>query len=214
VEVHGPRYDWSTRDEAGTVGTPVLFRPGHPALVVAGPLEATNVYLTAGLLQKVADMVYGTEQTVAFASSRPVGSALGCYWSGLARWARETVASGAFGEPLVRADLTRRLAVGMLECFPLTGDRERPGTRSGRQPRGGGSPTRADSPRPTDPPTAAAHAGLSTAEVSDPTIGAGRPARTRQRAVEEACLVTGSVSGRPRCCGSRPGTPATPRASR
>jgi transcriptional regulator GlxA family with amidase domain len=33
-----------------------------------------------------------------------------------------TVDSGAFDEPLVRAGLTRHLAVGVLECFPLTGD--------------------------------------------------------------------------------------------
>ncbi|MFI7584966.1 helix-turn-helix transcriptional regulator [Kocuria sp. M1N1S27] len=126
VEVRGACYDWSTSDEQGSgLGGPVLFRPGHPALVVAGPLEATNVYLTAGVLQEIADTVYGIEGTpVAFASSRPAGPALAHYWSGLARWAAETSASEAFEEPVVRADLTRRLAVGMLECFPLSWDRE------------------------------------------------------------------------------------------
>lgn len=123
VEVRGARYDWSTSDEQGSgLGGPVLFRPDHPALVVAGPLEATNVYRTAGVLQEIADTVYGTEGApVAFASSQPADPALGHYWSGLTRWAAETSASEAFAEPVVRADLTRRLAVGMLECFPLTG---------------------------------------------------------------------------------------------
>ena len=103
----------------------MLFRPGHPALVVAGALEATNVYLTAAVLQGIADTVYGLERTpVAFASSRPTSPALGRYWSGLTRWAADTGVSALLAEPLVRTDLTRRLAVGMLECFPLTGDRE------------------------------------------------------------------------------------------
>lgn len=40
------------------------------------------------------------------------------------RWAAATSASEAFEGPVVRTDLTRRLAVGVLECFPLTWDRE------------------------------------------------------------------------------------------
>lgn len=126
AQVRGARYDWSTSDDQGSgLEGPVLFRPGHPALVVAAPLEATNVYLTAGVLQEVADTVYGLENTrVAFASSRPTSPALGHYWSGLARWAADAEVSAHVGEPLVRADLTRHLAVGMLECFPLTADRE------------------------------------------------------------------------------------------
>jgi AraC-like DNA-binding protein len=126
VDVHGSRYDWQLGDEAGSgIGTPVLFRPGHPALIVADALRTTNVYLTPGVLQEVSDTVYGTENLpVAFASSRPITPRLGRYWSSLARFAQETVESGAFDAPLVRAELTRHLAVGMLECFPLTGDRE------------------------------------------------------------------------------------------
>lgn len=126
VRVRGARYDWSTSDEQGSgLGGPVLFRPGHPALVVAAPLEAVNIYLPADVLQEIADTVYGLEHTpVAFASSRPTSPALGHYWSGLARWAADAAVSAHLEEPLVRTDLTRRLAVGMLECFPLTGDRE------------------------------------------------------------------------------------------
>lgn len=126
VRVRGSRYDWSTSDEQGSgVEEPVLFRPGHPALVVASALEATNVYLTAPVLQEIADAVYGLEHTpVAFASSRPTSPALGHYWSELARWAADAAAAALLAEPLVRTDLTRRLVVGMLECFPLTGDRE------------------------------------------------------------------------------------------
>jgi AraC-like DNA-binding protein len=120
------RCDWSTRDEDGTgVGSPVLFRPRRPTLFVVDTLEATNVYLTPHLLQEVADTVYGTENIpVAFDSSHPASEALGRYWSSLARLAADTVGSGAFDAPLVRAELTRHLAVAMLECFPLTGDRE------------------------------------------------------------------------------------------
>jgi AraC-like DNA-binding protein len=126
VQVRGDRYDWSTSDEEGSgLRGPVLFRPAHPALVVAGALEATNVYLTAPVLQEIADTVYGTEHTpVAFISSHPATPALGRYWSGLARWAAETAVSAAFEQPLVHTALTRHLAVGMLECFPLSGDHE------------------------------------------------------------------------------------------
>lgn len=126
VQVRGARYDWSTSDDQGSgLGEPVLFRPGHPALVVAGALVATNVYLTAGVLQEIADTVYGLERVpVAFVSSRPTSPALGRYWSGLARWAADAAVPALLDEPLVRSDLTRRLAVGMLECFPLSGDRE------------------------------------------------------------------------------------------
>jgi AraC-like DNA-binding protein len=125
ADVRATRYDWKTSDEAGTgIGTPVLYRPGHPALVVGSALEVTNINLTRTLLQEIAEIVYGLEGTpVAFASARPVNERLGQYWTGLAGMARDTVDSGAFDEPLVRAQLTRHLAVAMLECFPLVGDR-------------------------------------------------------------------------------------------
>ncbi|MFI7495302.1 helix-turn-helix domain-containing protein [Kocuria sp. M4R2S49] len=124
ADVRASRYDWRTRDEAGSgVGSPVLFRPGHPALIVGGALEVTNINLTRGLVQEVADTVYGVHTPVAFTSSRPVTERLGQYWTDLTGMARDTVDSGAFAEPLVRADLTRHLAVAMLECFPLAGDR-------------------------------------------------------------------------------------------
>lgn len=123
---HTGRCEWQTRDESGTgVGSPVLFQPRRPTLFVVGALRATNVYLTPHQLQEVADTVYGTEGApVAFSSSRPVNARLGHYWSSLARLARDTVDSGAFDAPLVRAGLTRHLTVAMLECFPLSGDRE------------------------------------------------------------------------------------------
>ncbi|MGK7221200.1 hypothetical protein ACSNO4_00180 [Kocuria flava] len=122
ADVRGPRYDWHTGDEDGTVGSPVLFRPGHPALVVAGPLEATNVYATPARLQEVAETVYDTREPVAFGSSRPTSTRLGALWSSLVRAAVAAVDFGTFAEPLVRADLSRHLGVGMLECFALLGD--------------------------------------------------------------------------------------------
>ncbi|MFC4904026.1 helix-turn-helix transcriptional regulator [Kocuria oceani] len=119
------RYEWSTGTEAGTgLRSPVLFRPGHPILVVGDALAATTINLTRPLLQGVADTVYGTEAPVAFASARPVTDRLGRYWADLAGMARDMVDSAAFAEPLVRSQLTRHLAVAMLECFPLVGDRQ------------------------------------------------------------------------------------------
>jgi AraC-like DNA-binding protein len=120
------RCDWSTGQESGTgIGAPVLFQPRSPTLFVVDSLEAANVYLTTQLVEEVAAAVYGTEDTtVGFASCRPVSPRLGRYWSSLTGLAFETVESGAFEAPLVRAGLTRHLAVALLECFPLAGDHE------------------------------------------------------------------------------------------
>ncbi|MCJ8505523.1 helix-turn-helix domain-containing protein [Kocuria flava] len=123
-DVRGSRYDWQTRQESGSAaaGSPILFRPGHPALVVAQDLRANVSYLPVPLVQDVADTLYGTTDPVRFASSAPGSPGLGRCWSALARTATETAATPAFDEPLVRANLIRHLAVGMLECFPLIGD--------------------------------------------------------------------------------------------
>ena len=120
------RCDWSTRTESGTgIGVPVLITPSSPTLFVVDSLRASNVYLTAGMVQDLAETVYGTENTpVAFASAHPLTPRLGQYWSSLARLAQELVDTGTFNAPLVRAGLTRHLAVALLECFPLVGDRE------------------------------------------------------------------------------------------
>lgn len=126
AHVRGVRYEWQIREETGSAaaGSSVLFRPEHPSLVVAQDVDVTMAHLPVELVQATADAVYGTVAPVAFAFSTPVSARLGQYWSGLARYGADVVASEAFAEPLVRADLTRRLAVGLLECFPLVGDRE------------------------------------------------------------------------------------------
>ena len=128
ADVRAARYDWRTRDETGS-GTrgPALFRPGDPVLVVGAAVRVTNINLAPRLLQEVAETVYGTDGLpVRFASVEPVSPRLGEYWTRLSRVAREAVNSGAFDADLVRADLTRHLAVAALECFPLAGDpRER-----------------------------------------------------------------------------------------
>ena len=119
--------DWSTRTESGTgLGAPVLITPSSPTLFVVDSLRASNVYLTTDLVQDIAETVYGTENTpVAFASAHPLTPRLGQYWSSLTLLAQELVDSGAFFDaPLVRAGLTRHLAVALLECFPLVGDQE------------------------------------------------------------------------------------------
>ncbi|WP_344118698.1 AraC family transcriptional regulator [Kocuria aegyptia] len=120
------RCDWSTRTESGTgIGAPVLITPRSPTLFVVDSLQTSNVYLTEALVQDIAETVYGTENTpVTFASSHPATPRLGRYWSSLTRLAQESVDSGAFEAPLVRAGLTRHLGVALLECFPLTGDQE------------------------------------------------------------------------------------------
>ncbi len=120
------RCDWSTRAESGTgIGVPVLITPSSPTLFVVDSLRASNIYLTASMVQDIAETVYGTENTpVAFASAHPLTPRLGQYWSSLAGLAQDLVDSGAFDAPLVRAGLTRHLAVALLECFPLVGDHE------------------------------------------------------------------------------------------
>lgn len=124
ANVQGVRYDWQTREESGAAaaGSSVLFRPGQPSLVVAEDVDVTIAHLPVGLVQETAEIVYGIEATVAFASSNPVSPRVGQYWSHLARYGADVLASPAFDEPLVRTDLTRNLTVGLLECFPLVGD--------------------------------------------------------------------------------------------
>ena len=49
------RCDWSTRTESGTgIGAPVLITPSSPTLFVVDSLQASNVYLTADLVQDIA----------------------------------------------------------------------------------------------------------------------------------------------------------------
>jgi AraC-like DNA-binding protein len=123
-DARGIRYDWQTQEAIGTAaGAPMLLRPGHPGLVVAEGLRSTNVYLPVAGVQETADTVYGTT-AVAFTSPAAASPGLGQTWSGLARYGSEVAGSEAFEEPLVQAELTRYLTVGLLECFQLAGDRQ------------------------------------------------------------------------------------------
>lgn len=126
AHVRGVRYDWQIRAEIGAAaaGSSVLFRPEHPSLVVAQDVDVTMAHLPVDLVQATADTVYGHETPVDFSSSAPVSARLGEYWAGLVRRGADMLGSTVFEEPMVRADLTRHLAVGLLECFPLLGDRE------------------------------------------------------------------------------------------
>lgn len=126
AHVRGARYDWQIRDESGAAasGASVLFRPDHPSLVVAQDVDVTLVHLPVELVQATADTVYGARTPVAFDSAASAGDRWGQCWSTLARYGADVVASEAFDEPLVRAELTRHLAVGLLECFPLAGSRD------------------------------------------------------------------------------------------
>ncbi|THE19005.1 helix-turn-helix domain-containing protein [Kocuria rosea] len=126
AQVRGVRYDWQIGEQTGSAaaGASVLFRPEHPSLSVIEDADVTLTHLSVGLVQEIADTVYGTRTPVAFDSCTPAGARWGRYWSGLARYGAGVVASEAYAEPLVRAELARFLAVGLLECFPLAGDRE------------------------------------------------------------------------------------------
>ncbi|GAA1753935.1 helix-turn-helix transcriptional regulator [Kocuria aegyptia] len=126
AHVQAARYDWRIRGETGNAaaGSSVLFRPEHPSLVVAQDVDVTMAHLPVDLVQATADTVYGTEAPVGFASSAPLSAQLGRYWSGLIRYGAGVRDSEAFAEPLVRAELARHLSVGLLECFPLLGDRQ------------------------------------------------------------------------------------------
>lgn len=126
AHVRGARYDWQVREETGSAagGSSVLFRPEHPSLVVAQDVDVTLAHLPVQLVQDTADTVYGTRTPVGFASSAPLSTQLGQYWSGLVHYGGGVLDSEAFAEPMVRAELTRHLAVGLLECFPLLGDRQ------------------------------------------------------------------------------------------
>lgn len=126
AQVRGTRYDWQIREETGSAvaGSPVLFRPEHPSLVVTQDVDVTMAHLPVHLVQATADTVYGVETPVGFASSVPTSSRLSEYWSALVRRGAEVLGSAAFDEPVVRVDLARHLAVGLLECFPLLGDPE------------------------------------------------------------------------------------------
>ncbi|MEX5270715.1 helix-turn-helix transcriptional regulator [Kocuria sabuli] len=126
AHVQGVRYDWRIREETGSAaaGSSVLFRPEQPSLVVAQDVDVTLAHLPVQLVQATADTVYGVETPVEFASATPLSARLGEYWWGLVRYGAGVLDSEAFREPLVRGELTRHLAVGLLECFPLLGDRE------------------------------------------------------------------------------------------
>lgn len=126
AQVRGVRYDWQICRQTGSAaaGSSVLFRPEHPSLKVIQDADVTLAHLPVELVQETAETVYGTGTPIAFDSCTPAGPRWGRYWSGLARYGAGVVASEAFDEPLVRAELTRYLAVGLLECFPLAGDRQ------------------------------------------------------------------------------------------
>ncbi|MGQ1795845.1 helix-turn-helix transcriptional regulator [Kocuria oceani] len=126
AQVRAARYDWQIGAQTGSAaaGASVLFRPEYPSLSVIEDADVTLTHLSVGLVQEIADTVYGTSTPVLFDSPTPVGDRWGRYWSGLARYGADVVDSEVYTEPLVRAELTRYLAVGLLECFPLAGDRE------------------------------------------------------------------------------------------
>jgi AraC-like DNA-binding protein len=126
AQVRGVRYDWQIGAQAGSAaaGSSVLFRPEHPSMSVIEDADVTLMHLSVELVQEIANTVYGTRTAVAFDSCVPVGARWGQYWSGLARYGAGVVTSEGYAEPLVRAELARFLAVGLLECFPLAGDRE------------------------------------------------------------------------------------------
>ncbi|MBN9629128.1 MAG: helix-turn-helix domain-containing protein [Actinobacteria bacterium] len=124
-------YRWEMDGERdSSYGVPFLTRPGHDLYGHGENLSIVNVYIAPERLREVARVVYADDAIVpAFDSPRPVDLRRGRYMLQLVQVAAEFLRSGTIDDARVRAGLSHALAVGVLECFPLTGERRaRPAT--------------------------------------------------------------------------------------
>ncbi|MCI0159359.1 helix-turn-helix domain-containing protein [Leifsonia shinshuensis] len=124
-------YRWEMDGERdSSYGVPFLARPGHELFGHGESLSIVNVYIAPERLREVARVVYADDSIVpVFGSPRPVDLRRGRHMLQLVQVAAEFVNSGTIDDPMVRAGLSHALAVGVLECFPLTGERRaRPAT--------------------------------------------------------------------------------------
>lgn len=122
-------YRWEIDgDRDSSYATPFLSRPGHELFGHGEDLTIVNVYIAPDLLRDVARVVFADDRIVpVFASPRPKDLRSSYSMLQSIQLAAEFVRSGTIDDPLVRASLFHELAVGVLECFPLVGDRaERP----------------------------------------------------------------------------------------
>jgi AraC-like DNA-binding protein len=88
-------------------------------------VEAVGTYLPGDFVQEVARQTYAVDHLpLRFDSPWPVSPRHAAFWSRTADFASAARDSGALEQDLVRAAVLRNLAVGLLECFRLAGDRE------------------------------------------------------------------------------------------
>lgn len=128
-------YAWEIDGDRDTsYGMPFLSRPGHDLFGHGHDLSIVNIYLSADRLREVARVVYADDAIVPeFSSPRPVSAEQGRWALQVAQVAAEYVQSGTIDNPMVRAGLFHTVALAVLECFPLSGERElRPATASGQ----------------------------------------------------------------------------------
>lgn len=118
-------WEWESEGTRGTLRDgPMLMRPHQMFFSRHEDLEVSNVYVTPAAMNRTAAEVYGLDETqISFTSGNPISPAHGRYFASLVGHTNSAVKSGAFENDLVRAALLRNLAVGMLECFPVSGDR-------------------------------------------------------------------------------------------
>ncbi|WP_348786641.1 AraC family transcriptional regulator [Leifsonia sp. NPDC080035] len=129
-------YAWEIDgDRDSSYRMPFLSRPGHDLFGHGRDLSIVNIYISAEKLGEVARVVYADDAIVPeFASPRPVSPDKGRWAQQVAQVAAEFVRSGTIDNSMVRAGLFHTVALAVLECFPLTGQREdRPTTAQGQR---------------------------------------------------------------------------------
>lgn len=127
-------YRWEIDgDRDSAYASPFLARPGHDLFGHGDDLTIVNAYIAPELLRDVARVVFADDRFVPeFASPRPVDLRRSYQMLQAIQLAAEFLRSGTIENPLVRASLFHELAVGVLETFPLMGDRRsRPATSRG-----------------------------------------------------------------------------------
>jgi AraC-like DNA-binding protein len=177
------RFDWDRDGHRGHAPDgPVLMHPDRPMRAHVDSLTATNVYVSPEVLTATARRVYGDDDIVVdFSSPLPLDQQRGEYYAQLVRFTNSAIEAGGFQHDLTRAALTRNLTVGMLECFALTGDREKrtaSAARRGRLYHGGVEYLRAHASLAITADDAAAALDCSRAELDTAfQAHAGMPAQ-------------------------------------
>lgn len=117
---------WEMGDERGTERSGPFLQPAGVTMLSKGRhVQAEGAYLPADFMQEVARQTYAVDHVpLRFESPWPVSSRHAAFWSRTADFAAAARDSGALEHDLVRAAVLRNLAVALLECFRLAGDRD------------------------------------------------------------------------------------------